>query len=172
MYEIYYMKQFSHIDKIAGLLDVLLSWKIYVPLSRLTYSTYLIHVIIIQSHVASSMIPVYLSDYSMVSITTVAFGSLIRPAVQSKRCQNTQLQSLRHSHGVSMSVGKVALRPKCWRLTPIGVRTPISNTHRRCYINSAIHSVFNSLNAKLNPICHLLALGAHHILHVGKIRVK
>jgi len=24
----------------------------------------------------------------------------------------------------------------------------------------------------LNPICHLLALGAHHILHVGMIRVK
>ena len=29
------------------------------------------------------------------------------------------------------------------------------------------------LNAKLNPICHLLALlGAHHILHVSKLRVK
>jgi hypothetical protein len=24
----------------------------------------------------------------------------------------------------------------------------------------------------LNPICHLLALGVHHILHVGRIRVK
>jgi hypothetical protein len=24
----------------------------------------------------------------------------------------------------------------------------------------------------LNPICHLLALGAHHILHVGRIRVN
>jgi len=32
---------------------------------------------------------------------------------------------------------------------------------------------FNLLNAKLNPICHLLALlGAHHILHVSRIRVK
>jgi len=31
----------------------------------------------------------------------------------------------------------------------------------------------NPLNAKLNPICHLLALlGAHRILHVGRIRVK
>ena len=29
------------------------------------------------------------------------------------------------------------------------------------------------LNAELNPICHLLALlGAHHILHVSRIRVK
>jgi len=32
---------------------------------------------------------------------------------------------------------------------------------------------FNPLNAKLNLICHLLALlGAHNILHVSRIRVK
>ena len=32
---------------------------------------------------------------------------------------------------------------------------------------------FYTLNAKLNPICHLLALlEAHHILHVSRIRVK
>jgi len=31
----------------------------------------------------------------------------------------------------------------------------------------------NPLNAELNPICHLLALlGAHHILHVSRMRVK
>ena len=31
----------------------------------------------------------------------------------------------------------------------------------------------NPLNAKLNPICYLLALlGAHHFLHVSRIRVK
>ena len=32
--------------------------------------------------------------------------------------------------------------------------------------------VFNPLNAKLNPICYLLALLAHHFLHVSRIRVK
>ena len=33
--------------------------------------------------------------------------------------------------------------------------------------------LFNPLNAELNPIRHLLALlGAHHILEVGRIRVK
>ena len=33
--------------------------------------------------------------------------------------------------------------------------------------------MFNSLNAELNPICHLLALlGVHHILHVSRIMVK
>jgi hypothetical protein len=34
-------------------------------------------------------------------------------------------------------------------------------------------NALNPLNAKLNHICHLLALlGALHILHVGRIRVK
>ena len=34
-------------------------------------------------------------------------------------------------------------------------------------------NVFNPLNAELNPICYLLALlGAHHFLHVSRIKVK
>jgi hypothetical protein len=38
--------------------------------------------------------------------------------------------------------------------------------HGMLYVNRPI-------NAKLNPICHLLALlGAHHILHVSRIRVN
>jgi len=33
--------------------------------------------------------------------------------------------------------------------------------------------VLNPLNPELNPICYLLALlGAHHFLHVSRIRVK
>jgi len=36
-----------------------------------------------------------------------------------------------------------------------------------------VHEQINPLNAELNPVCHLLALlGAHHILHVSRIRVK
>ena len=36
-----------------------------------------------------------------------------------------------------------------------------------------IHHKFNPLNAELNPICCLLALlGAHHFLHVSRIRVN
>ena len=31
---------------------------------------------------------------------------------------------------------------------------------------------FNLLNPELNPICYLLALLAHHFLHVSRIRVK
>ena len=38
---------------------------------------------------------------------------------------------------------------------------------------AACGGLINPLNAELNIICHLLALlGAHHILHVGRIRVK
>jgi hypothetical protein len=32
--------------------------------------------------------------------------------------------------------------------------------------------IINLLNAELNSICHLLALGAHHILHFGRIGVN
>jgi hypothetical protein len=35
------------------------------------------------------------------------------------------------------------------------------------------NSGFKGLNTELNPICYLLALlGAHHYLHVSRIRVK
>ena len=34
-------------------------------------------------------------------------------------------------------------------------------------------STFNPLKPELNPICYLLTLlGAHHFLHVSRIRVK
>jgi len=37
----------------------------------------------------------------------------------------------------------------------------------------AIKGIINPLNAKLNPICHLLALlGVHHFLNVSRIRVN
>ena len=52
---------------------------------------------------------------------------------------------------------------KCWQQG-----TP---PHRH-YIQE-VNVVINPLNAELNPFCHLLALlGAHHILHVSRIRVK
>ena len=36
-----------------------------------------------------------------------------------------------------------------------------------------LNFVRNPLNPELNPICHLLVLlGAHHILHVNRIRVN
>ena len=36
-----------------------------------------------------------------------------------------------------------------------------------------VYSLINPLNPELNPICYLLALlGAHHFLHVNRIRFK
>ena len=35
-----------------------------------------------------------------------------------------------------------------------------------------ILTILNTLNAELNPICYMLALLAHHFLHVSRIRVK
>ena len=41
------------------------------------------------------------------------------------------------------------------------------------YIYTCIVIHINPLNAELHPICHLLALlGAHHILHISRIRVN
>jgi len=45
-------------------------------------------------------------------------------------------------------------------------------TLHNCYGNTTNISI-NTLNAELNPICHLLALlGSHPILHVSRIRVN
>ena len=44
-------------------------------------------------------------------------------------------------------------------------------TKKQLYLANLV--VINPLNPELNPICYLLALlGAHHFLHVSKIRVK
>jgi len=48
---------------------------------------------------------------------------------------------------------------------------PLGRPNIRCESNIKVY--FNPLNAELNPICHFLALlGAHHILHVSRIRVQ
>ena len=42
-----------------------------------------------------------------------------------------------------------------------------------CLEQRIVARLVNTLNAELNPICHLLALlGAHRILHISRIRVK
>ena len=51
------------------------------------------------------------------------------------------------------------------------------SSYRKCFglrcLGMSQNNPLTLRNAELNPICHLLALlGAHHILHVGTIRVK
>ena len=51
----------------------------------------------------------------------------------------------------------------------------INHQTLKIYVNSfkTLDVYINPLNAELNPICNLLALlGAHHILHVSRVRVN
>ena len=51
----------------------------------------------------------------------------------------------------------------------------VDNINMPRFLNSQdiTHRLVNPLNGELNPICYLLALlGAHHFLHVSRIRVK
>ena len=46
-------------------------------------------------------------------------------------------------------------------------------TRCRLYRAGISQGEVNPLNAELNPICHLLELlGAHHIIHVSRMRVN
>jgi len=43
----------------------------------------------------------------------------------------------------------------------------------KSFLELVVVQLINPLNPELNPICYLLALlGAHHFLHVSRIRVK
>jgi len=50
-------------------------------------------------------------------------------------------------------------------------RTKCYDQYQFC-VNPAVSSTINPLKPELNPICYLLALLAHHFLHVSRIRVK
>ena len=51
--------------------------------------------------------------------------------------------------------------------------SPAATNLTACNNNFFFRFVVNPLKPELNPICYLLALlGAHHFLHVGRIRVK
>ena len=61
----------------------------------------------------------------------------------------------------------------CLLTASSGCCTPsaVPSQHIKCLC--IFISCVNPLNAELNPICYLLALlGAHHFLHVSRIRVK
>ena len=55
------------------------------------------------------------------------------------------------------------LKPQC------GMTLGTGPSVKRSHLSSTVSELLNPLNAKLNPICPLLALfGAHHILHVSR----
>ena len=58
-----------------------------------------------------------------------------------------------------------------WNIRQFILVTTASH-HRRRNLHRPRRINLNPLNAELNPICYLLALLAHHFLHVSRIRVK
>ena len=60
----------------------------------------------------------------------------------------------------------------CQLTTLTGISWLVGELLRRHFMKFAWRHI-NPLNAELNPICHLPALlGAHHILHVSRARIK
>ena len=53
-----------------------------------------------------------------------------------------------------------------------GLVEGLSVFFRSVLFNKVHRDVINPLNPELNPTCYLLALFAHHFLHVSRIRVK
>jgi len=98
----------------------------------------------------------------LVQITKLLFSCLHSPVTSSLLGPNIFLSTLfSNVFGLSFS---------------LSVRDQVSNTYKntdKFIFPRILIFVFNPLNAELNPICNFLALlGAHHILHVNRIRVK
>ena len=68
-----------------------------------------------------------------------------------------------------------SLRPTAVWISCTTVIVPITHLCHHSWTGRPVTKLitFNPLNPELNPICYLLALlGAHHFLHVSRIRVK
>jgi peptidoglycan/LPS O-acetylase OafA/YrhL len=55
------------IFNILGPVDKILSWKYFVPFSRLSYCVYLVHVDVMNAHAAQTRVPKYFSHYELVT---------------------------------------------------------------------------------------------------------
>jgi transposase len=68
------------------------------------------------------------------------------------------------------------ISPKTFRRTcaELNIIRPVNHIRQNFVISEGLNrEKINPLNPELNPICYLLAvLGAHHFLHVSRIRVK
>jgi len=70
---------------------------------------------------------------------------------------------------LTISFGLLTLILLTWRIG----WAPNYDSKWQMGFNSAFEGLINHSNAELNPICHMLALlGAHPILHIGRIKVN
>jgi len=103
--------------------------------------------------------------------TAVSIFTRAEPPCRSSHVQNGRVDL--HTCRTAVSIFTRA-EPPC-RSSHVQNRLNVSHRLRVPLTDPSTsqHVVFNPLNAKLNPIYHLLALlGAHHILHISRIRVK
>jgi len=91
----------------------------------------------------------------------------------------TSRKALKSTQPTIQCVTSVPSMEGLWPRCEINHSLPVTTEIKICvdvYLHSStfINGVmFNPLNPELNPICYLLALlGAHHFLHVSRIRVK
>ena len=64
---------------IVGFINTLLSWKGIIPLSRLTYCAYLVHIVVMDTYFLSKRSLVYLTDLEEVSMQILRILSPLRP---------------------------------------------------------------------------------------------
>jgi len=69
-------------------------------------------------------------------------------------------------------VNRYACSFHCCTMCVDSITTLLFQLMHTLYTLKALKCYINPLNAELNPICYLLALLAHHFLHVSRIRVK
>ena len=73
----------------------------------------------------------------------------------------------------TMMHGSTNIKPTGGRSGTLMVNMDLWCDKAKCGSGDVTPIILNPLNAELNPICYLLALlGAHHFLHVSRIRVK
>jgi len=112
---------------------------------------------------------VFFTCYGTVCLFTVSTNSYLDTAV----AQTVRLWVLTAEPWVESRMTSCKVR-----VFPASRYSTIVSYSSKCAVtltsqNIVTSLVFNPLNAELNPICYLLALlGAHHFLHVSRIRVK
>jgi len=101
------------------------------------------------------------------NVFVASFSSVIRTVQINLSCYATTLKcSYCNTSGLLDTLAGAALFPADARSMPCVINQIVTTSSRFAI-------VLNPLNVVLHPICHLLALlGAHHILHVSRIRVK
>ena len=105
----------------------------------------------------------------------VFFGSFAKEPINQQAIRNVDGERKQHSADVPAQRNTKARYFRCckthWKISALLSYKIVYNTmggnrrfERAYYINP--------LNPELNPICYLLALLAHHFLHVSRIMVK